>query len=112
MNTIEDQFTFVNRNTNFENINEYDLFVNGSKRLVTKDKNETPFTVGYSEFISTFFDTKKYIIFLQKEKINLKKIKLLQKIAQKICVLKNTLKLQGVNMSDYKEAADTYLRFQ
>ena len=75
MNTIEDQFTFVNRNTNFENINEYDLFVNGSKRLVTKDKNETPFTVGYSESISTFFDTKKYTIFVAVDKTNFKQYK-------------------------------------
>jgi len=62
MNTTDTEFTFVNRNTSFENTNEYDLFVDGSAILMNQD--EIPFTIGYSEFISAFLGTKRYTIFV------------------------------------------------
>ena len=86
MNITDMQFTFINRNTNFANTNEYDLFLNGSKRLMTKD--ETPFTIGYNEFISSFFDTKRYTIFVAIDKTDYKQYHVASEEAAKNACIK------------------------
>ena len=93
MNTRDNQFTFVNRNTSFANTNEYDLFVDGS--IILMDKDDIPFTIGYSEFISTFLNTKRYTIFVAINKNDFKQYHVASEYLARGGCIKKAIEIAG-----------------